>query len=144
MLHYEQFDILKDLEKTVTYNRLLDCIVRSNDNQQLIQLLEVYTKHIDLTYSVDCLVNELLLRNVENKLEIVDICTSIHVLHKLRRHDVAEKFWINIKDQSNNITFKNIKFLYELLQYMKTTKRFLLGLMKNDSFIIMNYIKSSF
>lgn len=127
MLHYEVFDILKELEKTFTYNRLLDSVIKSNDNRQLIRLLEVYTRHIDLNQSVDCLVNELLLRNVENKLEIGDICASIHVLHKLRRHDVAEKFWINIKDQSNQITSKNIKCLYELLQYMKSTKRFLLG-----------------
>jgi Xaa-Pro dipeptidase len=111
---------------------MIDCVLSSSDNKILINVLHCFNGQslVDLSQSIEKLVSEMLLRNVDNKLSIDEICETVKILYQVKQNSAAEKFWLNIKDHEKKITATNIKHVYELLKYVKISRRFILGILE--------------
>lgn len=109
------------------YGKILDCIARKGDTKLLVDVL---TSSVDLTKTVERICNELLMRNSDGMLGVVEICEIVKKFVECRQQQGAEKFWSGLSDQEKHINESNIKFIYQILPILKVSRRMVVGVVE--------------
>lgn len=109
------------------YGKIIECIATKSDARTLLDIL---TASIDLTRTVDRICNELLIRNADGMLGIVEICETVKKFVECRQLQGAEKFWSGLSDQEKHIDANNIKFIYQILPEIKVSRRMVVGVVE--------------
>lgn len=116
---------LRNLEDTnEIYGKIIDCIATKSDTKSLLDTL---TSCVDLKKTSQRVCDELLVRNSDGMLSIVEICESVHKFVECHQNEGAEKFWSGLADQDKNINANNIKFIYQVLPKIKVSRRIVIG-----------------
>lgn len=119
---------LRNLEDTnEIYGNIIDCIATKSDTKTLLDIL---AKSIDLKKTVERICNELLMRNSDGMLSVVEICESVKKFVDCQQQEGAEKFWSGLSDQEKHINESNIKFIYQILPKIKVSRRMVIGVVE--------------
>lgn len=124
IMRIETVDGLKTLEvSNESYHLLIEWFCNQCDTQALLGMLNQLSKMLFMNQTIDRICEEILIRNADTKLTIVEICKSIEHFVACKRYDGAEKFWSGIADQEATIDAQNIKYLFEVLPMLKVSRR---------------------
>lgn len=124
IMRIETINGLKALETTnETYQNLIDLFSKQCDTRTLLDMLEQLHTMLFMSQTIDRICEEILLRNADTCLSIVEICESIERFVQCQRFDGAEKFWSGIADQESTIDAENIKFVFQALPKLKVSRR---------------------
>lgn len=116
---------LRNLEDTNDiYNRIVNCIAAKGDTKMLLDALALA---VDVPTTTERICNELLMRNSDGMLGIVEICEAVRQFVECRQQQGAEKFWSGLSDQEKHINELNIKFIYQILPKLKVSRRMVVG-----------------
>ncbi|XP_037049097.1 FAST kinase domain-containing protein 3, mitochondrial-like [Bradysia coprophila] len=116
---------LRNLEDTnEIYGKIIDCIATKCDTQSLLDTL---TSSVDLKKTSQRICDELLMRNSDGMLGIVEICVTVQKFVECHQYEGAEKFWSGLADQDKHINANNIKFIYQILPKIKVSRRMVVG-----------------
>lgn len=119
---------LRNLEDTnEIYERIIECLATKSDTKTL---LDVLTTSVELKITVERICNELLMRNSDGMLGIVEICESVKKFVECQQQQGAEKFWSGLSDQEKHINDTNIKFIYQILPKLKVSRRMVVGVVE--------------
>ena len=122
---------LKNLEhSSPVFEKLLNCILKNGDHKMLLDFMEVLKKFLDLEKTVQRFCDELLLRNSDGILNVIEICECIERFVDCKQQDAAEKFWTGFTDAEKTINDKNIKFIYKILPKLKVSRRMVVGVIE--------------
>ncbi|XP_055390524.1 FAST kinase domain-containing protein 3, mitochondrial-like [Condylostylus longicornis] len=122
---------LRNLEESSpVFEKLIRCILKSGDHKLLLDIMEMLKTFLDLQKTVQRFCDELLLRNSDGALSIVETCECIDRFIDCQQHFAAEKFWTGISDAEKSINEQNIKFIYKVLPKLKISRRLLLGILE--------------
>lgn len=122
---------LKNLEdSSASYEKLLVNLCRLADNKTLLDILSHFSMFLNMARTIDRMCAELLVRNSDGCLNIIEICESIEAFVKSQRFADSEKFWAGLSDQEKEINTTNIKFVYEILPKLKISRRMVLGVLE--------------
>lgn len=124
ILRIESLHGLKTLDVSDgTFQNLIEMICKQCDTQALHVILDQLHSMLFMSQTIDRICDEILLRNADTCLSIIEICESIERFVQCQRFDGAEKFWSGIADQEATINADNIKFLFEALPKLKVSRR---------------------
>lgn len=119
---------LRNLEDSnKIYDKIIDCIAKRSDTKTL---LDVLNPSVDLKKTVERICNELLMRNSDGMLGIVEICESVKKFVECQQQQGAEKFWSGLSDQEKHINESNIKFIYQILPKLKVSRRMVVSVVE--------------
>lgn len=122
---------LKQLEDAnETYVRLIECIACKSDPKTLLDTLDILRMFADVRGTIDRLCDELLMRNSDESLSIVEICEAVHKFVQCQQQPGAEKFWSGLADQEKQINDMNIRFVYQILPHLKVSRRMVVGVLE--------------
>lgn len=131
--------------------RLVDTILTSEDSNLLIDTLDLLRRecpHVnDQTHGLydpdnhldyrNKLLQEMLVRVTEGKLELNQVCRAVVTLGKMETDkgygfskDFVDKFWVGILGQSEDITSENIVNVLHTVKYFKKSSRLVLNLLE--------------
>lgn len=131
---------LRNLEDSnEIFGRIIDCIATKSDTKTLLDIL---TTSQDLKKTVECICNELLMRNSDGMLGIVEICESVKKFVECQQQQGAEKFWSGLSDQEKHINESNIKFIYQILPKLKVSRRMVVGVVERKITSIFWHLSS--
>lgn len=123
---------LKNLEhSSKVYNDLIECVLKSN-HKVLLDIMQVLKTFLDLQKTVQRFCDELLLRNSNGNLNVIEICECIERFVDCKHQKEAEKFWIGISDNEKSINEKNIKIIYKILPKLKISRRLVIGILEQS------------
>lgn len=124
---------LKNLEDTNDiYRKIVDCIAMKSDTKILLDTLDILRMFADIKWTIQRICDELLTRNSDECLSIIEICESIHKFVECHQQESAEKFWSGISDQEKQINDMNIKFVYQVLPRLKVSRRMVIGVLERN------------
>lgn len=124
---------LKNLEDSnEVYMKIVACITQKSDTKTLLDTLDILRMFSDMKWTIQKLCDELLTRNSDEILTIVEICESIHKFVQCKQPESAEKFWSGFADQEKQITAENIKFIYQALPKLKVSRRMVIGVLERN------------
>lgn len=124
---------LKNLEDTNDiYRKIVECIAMKSDTKTLLDTLDILRMFADIKWTIQRICDELLTRNSDECLSIVEICESIHKFVQCHQQESAEKFWSGISDQEKQINDMNIKFVYQVLPKLKVSRRMVIGVLERN------------
>lgn len=124
ILRIEPMEKLKLFEaNSDQYQYLLDNFCRTCDTTILLNLLKELQSMLFMNLSIERICDEILLRNSDGCLNIMEICESIHRFVECHQYSGAEKFWSGLSDASNDINENNIKFVFEVLPKLKVSRK---------------------
>ncbi|KFB43452.1 hypothetical protein ZHAS_00011270 [Anopheles sinensis] len=92
---------LKTLEKSETFERIINSIVYYADSSIILQLLRALGSSTKMSKTIDILANELVYRCSESALSLKECCDAIDVLARSQLPEMAEKFWCGLVDKEN-------------------------------------------
>lgn len=119
---------LRNLEDTnIIYNKIVECLATKSDVETLLATLSL---SIDMKKTTERFCNELLMRNSDGMLGIVQICESVKKFVECHQQQGAEKFWSGLSDQEKHIDENNIKFIYQILPQLKVSRRMVVGVVE--------------
>lgn len=121
---------LKILEDSKIITKIINCITEKGSNFILLKALNVLKDFPDLDKLILPICNELLVRNVDNKLTIEEICSSIIRCDECKRNDLSDNFWTGLSDKEKSIDHANIAMVYKMLPHLKTSRRTVLGIVE--------------
>lgn len=128
IVHFGSLIELRNLEDSnEIYGKIIDCIATKSDAKTLLDIL---TSSVDLKRTVERICNELLMRNSDGMLGIVEICESVKKFVECHQQQAAEKFWSGLSDQEKHINESNIKFIYQILPKLKVSRRMIVGVVE--------------
>lgn len=131
LMRTETLEGLRYLEDAnETYEKLLVSLCTIADNRTLLDSLGQFSMYANMAKTIDRICAELLIRNADGCLSVIDICESIDTFIICNRFSDAEKFWAGISDQEKEINTANIKFVYEVLPKLKISRRMVLGVLE--------------
>lgn len=131
LMRLDTLEGLKQLEDTnETYDKLLVHLCNRADNRTLLDSLNHFSMYLSMARTIDRICSELLIRNADGCLSVIEICESITAFIICKRFADAEKFWAGISDQEKDINTTNIKFIYEVLPKLKISRRMVLGVLE--------------
>ncbi|XP_063703123.1 FAST kinase domain-containing protein 3, mitochondrial-like [Culicoides brevitarsis] len=120
---------LRNLEGTMIYQRLINCIVTKGSNALLLNVLGGFKSYLDLDTTIGGICTELLKRSAENELSVEETCEAINKFADVKRHASAEQFWSSLLYQERNLTHKNIQRVYAVLPHIKMSRRSILSVL---------------
>lgn len=124
IMRIESIHGLKALEVSdETYQTLIELFCKRCDTRALHEMLDQLHTMLFMNQTIDRICDEILLRNADCCLSIIEICESIERFVRCEKNDGAEKFWSGIADQETTITAANIKFVYQVLPKLKVSRR---------------------
>lgn len=124
IIRIETINGLKTLEASnETYHDLIELLCKRCKTQALLKILVQLHKMLFMNQTIDRICDEILLRNADTRLSIVEICESIERFVQCKRFDGVEKFWSGIADQEATINAENIRFVFEALPKLKVSRR---------------------
>jgi len=132
--------------------RLIDTIITTENNSLLLDTVEllrresqsennsttqsVYESESQLEYK-NKLLQEVLIRVTEGKLELGDVCKGVVILGKLENdngfafnRDFIDKFWVGILDHSDDINSENLVDVLRTVKYLKKRSRLVMNLVE--------------
>lgn len=121
---------LKTLEKSETFERMINCIVYYADSSLILQLLHALGSYREMAKIVDILANELVYRCSENALSLKECCDAIEVLSRSQLPEMAEKFWCGLIDKEKFITAQNVQLVFAILRHLKISRRAVLTVLE--------------
>lgn len=163
---------LESFGRMAVVSRLIDTIISSNKNQILLDGLDVLgleannssalkyyfeTNEEFLNYRMK-LCNEVLIRVVEGKLQLEDICRAICSIGQIGKSNGREesirvknemqtkfldKMWPGILEKSNEINSNNILQVFSTVQYLNKSRRLVMDLVERKIFHIWWNLKLS-
>lgn len=124
---------LKNLENSsAVFDKIIECILRNGDPKMLLDFMELLKKFLDLQKTVQRFCDELLVRNSDGILTVVEICECIERFVDCKQQEAAEKFWTGIADNEKLIDDQNIKFIFKVLPKLKVSRRLVLGVIERE------------
>lgn len=130
IMRIESIHGLKALDASnETFQNLIEMICKRCNTQSLHTFLDQLHSMLFMNQTIDRICDEILLRNADTCLSIIEICESIERFVQCQRFDGAEKFWSGIADQEATINADNIKFLFEALPKLKVSRRAVLKIL---------------
>lgn len=106
------------------YHQLLLLLCKDSDTKSLLDILMVLLETRPyMANTIDTIGQELIVRNSNACLSIVETCESIEHLVRCKRNWLAEKFWSGLADQEQSINADNIKFIFEILPKLHASRR---------------------
>lgn len=121
---------LKILEDSKIIKKLINCITENGSNELLLKALNILKDFPDLDKLILPICNELLLRNIDNKLTIEEICSSIIKCEECKQNELKDSFWAGISDKEKFIDHTNIALIYKMLPHLKSSRRAVLGVVE--------------
>lgn len=122
---------LKNLEDSnEVYMKLVECIARKSDTKTLLDTLDILRMFIDVQRTIQRLCDELLMRNSDEILTVIEICEAVQKFVQCQQQPGAEKFWSGLADQEKSINENNIKFVYQVLPQLKVSRRMVIGVLE--------------
>ncbi|CAL8083400.1 unnamed protein product [Orchesella dallaii] len=147
-----------DSSSTETFARLaivtqlIDTITTTENNSLLLDTVDllrmgsqsdnvtssqpVYETENQLEYK-NKLLQEVLIRVTEGKLELQEVCKAVIILGKLENDngfffngDFIDKFWVGILDRSDDINSENVVNVLRTVKYFKKSSRLVLNLVE--------------
>lgn len=133
LIHCGSLIQLKNLEDANdVYRKIVDCIAVKSDTKTLLDTLDILRMFADIKWTIQRICDELLMRNSDECLSIVEICESIHKFAQCHQQPSAEKFWSGLSDQEKQINDSNIKFVYQVLPKLKVSRRMVVGVLERN------------
>lgn len=113
---------LRNLEDSSDlFNSIVENIARNAGSSHILEMLANIKKNsMDLSKTVRVFNNELLLRNTDSTLSIIEVCECIEVMDTSKS---ADRFWIGIADNTDKITADNIVFVFRILPKIKVSRK---------------------
>lgn len=114
---------LRNLEDTsdLFNNLVVENIVRNGATTHILEILtKIKNNSMDISKTVKTLSNELLLRNTDGMLSLVEVCECMDVMTTQK---MSDKFWTGIADNSESITSDNIVFVFRILPKVKISRK---------------------
>lgn len=100
---------------------IVDNIARNGGSCHILEMLSNIKKNsMDLGKTVKVFNNELLLRNTDSTLSIIEVCECIEAMNTTK---LADRFWMGIADNIDNITADNIVFVFRILPKIKVSRK---------------------
>lgn len=122
---------LKNLEDSnEVFTKLVNCIAKKSDTKTLLDTLDILRMFSDVRRTIERICDELLVRNSDEILDIVEICESVQKFVECQQQNGAEKFWSGLSDQEKQINENNIKFVYQILPKLKVSRRMVIGVLE--------------
>lgn len=130
ILRIEPMQMLKLFETSNDqYRQLLDNFCRVCDTTILLNVLKQLQSMLFMNQSIDQICDEILMRNADGCLSVMEICESVHRFVECQRFGGAEKFWAGLSDADKDINENNIKFVFEILPKLKVSRRMVVGIL---------------
>lgn len=122
---------LKNLEDAnEVYMKIVDCIANKSDTKTLLDTLDILRMFSDVRVTIERFCDELLMRNSDEMLNVIEICESVHKFVECQQLHGAEKFWSGLSDHEKDINESNIKFVYQILPKLKVSRRMVIGVLE--------------
>lgn len=130
ILRIEPMQVLKTFEvSNDQYRQLLDCFCRVCDTTILLNILKQLQSMLYMNQSIDQICDEILIRNADGCLNVMEICEAVNRFVECQRYNGAEKFWAGLSDADKDINVNNIKFIFEILPKLKVSRRMVVGIL---------------
>lgn len=130
ILRIEPMQKLKTFEATnEQFRYLFDSFCRVCDTTILLNVLKQLESMLFMNQSIDQICDEILMRNSDGCLSIIEICEAVHRFVECQRFAGAEKFWAGLSDADKDINENNIKFVFEILPKLKISRRMVVGIL---------------
>lgn len=130
LLQIEPMQKLKTLEMSnEQYRYLLNSICRIGDTTILLNLLKQLQLMLFMNQSINQICDEILLRNSDGCLSVIEICEAIQRFVECQQYAGAEKFWAGLSDADKCINENNIKFVFDILPKLKVSRRIVVGIL---------------
>lgn len=120
---------LRNLEDSCDLFNILivENITKNGASSHLLQILfSIKRNSLDLPKTEETFNNELLLRNSDGHLSIVEVCECITVMGTTK---LTDRFWTGIADNIDNITVDNIIFIFRILPKIKVSRKLISSLL---------------
>lgn len=131
IIRFESLIQLKNLEDSNdVYMKIVECIAKKSDTKTLLDTLDILRMFADVRRTIDRICDELLMRNSDEMLDVVEICESVQKFVECQQQNGAEKFWSGLSDQEKQINENNIKFVYQILPKIKVSRRMVIGVLE--------------
>lgn len=124
MQKLKMFEVSNDL-----YRRLMDNVCRVCDTTILLNILKQLQSLLFLNQSIEQICDEILMRNSDGCLNVMEICEAVHRFVECQHFSGAEKFWSGLSDADQSINANNIKFVFEILPKIKVSRRMVVGIL---------------
>lgn len=96
-------------------------IVSNGATSHILEILsKIKRNSFDLPNTVKLLTDELLLRNTDGILSIVEVCECMEVMDTTK---LADRFWTGIAENIDHITADNIVFVFRILPKIKVSRK---------------------
>ncbi|XP_055317229.1 uncharacterized protein LOC129576327 [Sitodiplosis mosellana] len=130
ILRIEPMQMLKSFEATnEQYQQLLNSFCRVCDTTILLNVLKQLQSMLFMNQSIEQICDEILMRNADGCLSVMEICEAVHRFVECQRFTGAEKFWAGLSDADKDINENNIKFVFEILPKLKVSRRMVVGIL---------------
>lgn len=130
LLRIESSQNLKVFESSNDqYRQLLDNFCRVCDTNNLLNVLKQLQSMLYMNRSIDQICDEILMRNGDGCLSVMEICEAVHCFVECQRFSGAEKFWSGLSDADRDINENTIKFVFEILPKLKVSRRMVVGIL---------------
>lgn len=124
MQKLKMFEVSND-----TYRYLMDNVCKVCETTVLLNILKQLQSLLFMNQSIDQICDEVLLRNSDGCLSVMEICEAIHRFVECHHFAAAEKFWSGLSDMDQQINENNIKFVFEILPKLKVSRRMVVGIL---------------
>lgn len=121
---------MQNLESSKVYKRIVECVLQKGDNATCLGLLGTLKSYLDLDATIAQVCDDILQRNVDNKLSIEETCEAILRFVEVKRNASAEQFWTSLIDLEKHISPRNIQNVYAILPYIKLSRRTLMSVLE--------------
>lgn len=123
------------------YQHLLNVFCKRCDTLALLNALAQLQSMLFMNQSIDQLCDEILLRNADGYLSVIEMCEAVSRFVECQRFDRAEKFWAGLSDADASINEDNIKFIFEILPKLKVSRKMIIGILDRRIVEIFSFLK---
>lgn len=121
------------LAKGAILDKLIRVVMKTEDTQTILNILNTVSSFMELYKPKFS--DEILLRVVDNKLSIVQLCTFMEFLIKNKSDPIysetIDKLWVGFFEREKDIDEHNIGKVFQVLHGMKSSKKTILGLLEH-------------
>lgn len=135
----------KDQTTNITINNLVDTIIMSEENCQILEALQLVSEEIpekNISLIRQKLCNEVLIRIADGRFSISEICKSAKSLLISGNHFDIDKLWVGIIEKQGSINEKNIVEVFRLLAHVNLSRSLFLKILQKQLEIIALKLKS--
>lgn len=144
IIRIESTNKLKSFEvSNANYQNLLHVLCKRGDTTALLNVLAQFQSMLFMNQSIDMLCDEILMRNADGCLSVMEICESVQRFIECQRFDGAEKFWAGLSDAEadKQINEDNIKFVFEILPKLKVSRKMVIGILDKRIVEVFSLLK---